>query len=218
MENEYHSIRKQYQRGLLLEDQLDRNPFKQLDLWLSDAMISECPEPTAMVLSTTGHDLKPSSRVVLMKGITPDGITFFTNYESRKGKQLLENPQASLLFFWPGLERQVRIEGNVKQVSKEESDTYFNSRPEASRISAAISPQSREISDRNRLTDLREQFPGHGLLKGNSARKLTRPANWGGYRLTPDYFEFWQGREDRLHDRLIYQKVETGWRVARLAP
>jgi len=210
MEKSFHSIRKQYEKGALLENQVDINPLIQLNLWLSEAMASECQEPTAMVLSTTGTDLKPSSRVVLMKGLDETGILFFTNYESRKGQQLQVNPQSSILFFWAALERQVRIEGTVRKVSAEESDAYFASRPESSRISAIISPQSREIP--NRLW-LEAAVETHKCVYSGS-----RPGNWGGYRLRPEYFEFWQGREDRLHDRIVYQPNEPGWRISRLAP
>lgn len=217
MEKSFHSIRKQYIRGILLEDQAERDPLKQMKAWLEDAFQAECPEPTAMVLSTTGHDLKPSSRVVLMKGLDDKGFTFFTNYDSPKGQHLQENPQASLLFFWPCVERQVRIEGTVSKVSEEESDAYFNSRPEASRISAIISPQSREIPNREWLESVAGTYnyahPGIGQLATGS-----RPQNWGGYRLVPEYFEFWQGREDRLHDRIAYQFEDPSWRISRLAP
>lgn len=208
MENSFHSIRKQYERGKLRESQVDTDPLRQLGLWLSDAILAECPEPTAMILSTAGKDLKPSSRIVLMKGLDEHGITFFTNYESRKGQQLQDNPQASILFFWTELERQVRIEGTVGKVSEEESDAYFASRPEASKISAFISPQSREIPGREWLEEQGSRLQEEG----------GRPAYWGGYRFCPDYFEFWQGREDRLHDRIIYRQIESGWKISRLAP
>lgn len=210
MNKQYHSIRKQYSKGNLLEKQMDKNPLIQLDTWLNDAVKAECPEPTAMVLATVGHNLRPSSRVVLMKGLDDEGITFFTNYDSRKGQQILANPQASLLFFWPEIERQVRIEGMVTKVSEDESDLYFASRPESSRISAIISPQSREIPDRLWLATA---VAAHTNVLINS-----RPANWGGYRLIPDYFEFWQGREDRLHDRIACHYIDPGWRFSRLAP
>lgn len=213
MGNPFHSIRKQYERGKLQESQVDTDPMSQLGLWLSDAILAECPEPTAMMLSTTGKDLKPSSRIVLMKGLDENGITFFTNYESRKGQQLQDNPQASMLFFWPDLERQVRIEGTVDKVSEEESDIYFASRPEASRISATISPQSQEIPGREWLEERQQVAIGSRQSAAGS-----RPVSWGGYRLSPGYFEFWQGRGDRLHDRIIYRQIESGWKISRLAP
>ena len=230
MQNPFHSIRQQYTRGTLSEEQVDRDPVKQLELWIKEAMEAECPEPTAMILSTTGTDLRPSSRVVLMKGLDEHGITFFTNYDSRKGHQLASNPYASLLFFWPDLERQVRIEGTVERVSKMESDNYYDSRPEQSRISAAVSPQSQEISSRRWLEEeikaqgsrLEAQvkaqgsrFKAQGKDEGVS---IERPENWGGYRLILEYFEFWQGGADRLHDRIIYIRTGSEWRIARLAP
>lgn len=210
MKKSFHSHRQQYAKGVLHESHLDSDPAVQLDRWLSDALDSDCPEPLAMILSTADTHSRPSSRVVLMKTLDERGIGFFSNYESRKGRQLLDNPQASLLFFWPELERQVRVEGSVMRVSENESDAYFDSRPEASRISAVLSPQSREIPDRKWLEDQRD-------LIVQSAR-ITRPPNWGGYRLIPDYFEFWQGREDRLHDRIAFRLTESGWEISRLAP
>ncbi len=225
MNNPFHSIRKQYTRGELLESQVDKDPLRQLDFWLADALGADCPEPTAMMLSTVGPDGRPSSRVVLMKGLDAEGIRFFTNYSSRKGRQLSSNPYASLLFFWPELERQVRIEGKVIKVSEEESDVYFDSRPAASRLSAAVSPQSEEITDRGELERLikaegrrqraeignKEEEIGEGV-------HIKRPEGWGGYLLVPDYFEFWQGRADRLHDRIIFKQVAGGWHIGRLAP
>ena len=205
MEKPLHSIRKQYSRYVLHESQVDNDPLKQMQVWLSDAISAECPEPTAMVLSTAGEDNRPSSRVVLMKELDQSGVAFFTNYDSRKGLQLSENPYASVLFFWPEVERQVRIEGVVHKIPAGESDRYFASRPEASRISAIISPQSREI-------------PNREWLEQQHALAMNRPSNWGGYLLAPDYFEFWQGREDRLHDRIIYRKIGSDWKISRLAP
>ena len=214
MSNPFHSIRQQYEKGTLHENRMEYDPLIQLGRWVADAIAAECPEPAAMVLSTTGRALKPSSRVVLMKSLEEGGITFFTNYDSRKGQQLLDNPQASLLFFWPGLERQVRIEGIIDRVPEEESDVYFGSRPEASRISAIISPQSREIPNREWLEERRQV----AVETHNCVNPGSRPKNWGGYRLIPDYFEFWQGREHRLHDRIRYQPDSSGWRISRLAP
>lgn len=218
MGNSFHSIRRQYIKGAFSETQVHQDPLVQLEYWLTDAIRSECPEPTAMVLSTTGQDFRPSSRVVLLKGIGKIGVTFFTNYNSRKGHQLLENPQASLLFFWPGLERQVRLEGAVTKVTAEESDTYFDTRPESSRISAIISPQSQVIPNREWLHDKIDLLRNPTLQSGNSFPSLTRPVNWGGYRMMPEYLEFWQGREDRLHDRIVFRKAGAGWTVFRLAP
>jgi pyridoxamine 5'-phosphate oxidase len=208
-----HSIRKQYLKGALLERQMDKDPVVQLGAWLSDAIHEQCPEPTAMALSTVGQDLRPSSRMVLMKHLDEAGITFFTHYDSRKGLQIGQNPHVSLLFFWPQLERQVRIEGMASKVSETESDEYFSSRPEASRISASISPQSQQISGRDWLEER-----WRVALKTWPTEGVSRPLNWGGYRVFPDYFEFWQGRPERLHDRIAYQSQDTGWRIFRLAP
>ncbi len=219
MQNPFHSIRQQYSRGTLSEEQVNTDPLKQLELWIKEAMEAECPEPTAMILSTTGTDLRPSSRVVLMKGLDEQGITFFTNYDSRKGLQLASNPYASILFFWPDLERQVRIEGVTERVSKMESDIYFDSRPVESRISAAISPQSQEIPSRQWLVErIGELSIGPGFNRGLQELSIKRPENWGGYRVIPEYFEFWQGGEDRLHDRVIFAQVCGNWSIVRLAP
>jgi pyridoxamine 5'-phosphate oxidase len=196
-----------------------------------------------MILSTCGKDLRPSSRVVLMKGLDETGVVFFTHYDSRKGLQLKENPQASLLFFWPQLERQVRLEGSVYKTSEKESDDYFATRPEASRISASVSPQSREIPGREWLVERWREAVGSGQARVGThtcvsagvsethvcvptgvpetqlcVSAISRPKDWGGYRLVPDYLEFWQGREDRLHDRIAFKRMESGWRIFRLAP
>ncbi len=204
---------------MLDERHVNPDPLMQMEEWVSEAIRSDCEEPTAMVLSTVGAGMKPSSRVVLMKGLDQAGIAFFTHYESRKGLQLLENPQASILFFWPQLERQIRIEGVVTKVSEKESDAYFESRPEASRISAGISPQSREIPNREWLEERRQTADGRPQEEsGLRSAVCGRPSNWGGYRLKPDYFEFWQGREDRLHDRIAFRLEKNGWRIFRLAP
>lgn len=213
MGKDWHSLRKQYGKGRLYESLVDPDPIAQLEAWLAEALAARCPEPTAMVLSTTGEGYRPSSRVVLMKGLDSEGITFFSNYDSRKGRELAANPRAALLFFWPLLERQVRMEGVVSRTDAAESDTYFRSRPLESRISALASPQSREIPDRSWLE--RKRNSDEYRL---AARQGVRPPNWGGYRLVPEYFEFWQGREDRSHDRICYEPAGKGWRIFRLAP
>ncbi|HBB91224.1 MAG: pyridoxamine 5'-phosphate oxidase [Bacteroidetes bacterium GWF2_49_14] len=219
MGRELHSIRKQYAKGVLDERHVNPDPFIQMEFWVSEAIHSDCEEPTAMVLSTVGDGMRPSSRVVLMKGLDQEGITFFTNYESRKGLQLRKNPQASLLFFWSELERQIRIEGTVMKVAAEESDAYFESRPEASRISAVISPQSKEITSREWLEERRMTDDGRPTEDGfHRSSVIGRPSQWGGYRLKPDYYEFWQGREDRLHDRIAFRLETHGWSIFRLAP
>jgi pyridoxamine 5'-phosphate oxidase len=211
MESPLHSIRKQYNKGKLLENEVDKDPLKQLEFWIADAINAGVPEPTAMVLSTVGDDLRPSSRVVLLKGLDEGGIRFFTNYESRKGQQMLKNPMVSVLFFWPDLERQIRVEGTVSKLSSEESDVYFNSRPEASRISAVVSPQSRQIPNR-------EWLENRADIARLDKTVLLRPSDWGGYIVIPEYFEFWQGREDRMHDRIVYLPDNATWEISRLSP
>ena len=214
-------LRKSYERAELSEEASHADPLRQFDQWLQEAISSEVPEPNAMTLATVASNLRPSTRVVLIKGYDERGITWFTNYESRKGQELAGNPFAALQFHWVELERVVRIEGLVERVSAEESDDYFRSRPLDSRIGAWASPQSQVIA-------------GRGVLVANAARygaqfllQPPRPPHWGGYRLQPDRWEFWQGRKSRLHDRLRYtvspaQHGEPGreptWVRERLAP
>lgn len=191
-------LRKSYERAELSEDASHANPLLQFEQWLQEAITSEVPEPNAMTVATVAGNLRPSTRVVLIKGYDDRGITWFTNYDSRKGQELAGNPYAALQFHWVELERVVRIEGLVEKVSAEESDAYFHSRPLDSRIGAWASPQSQVIS-------------GRGVLVANAARygaqfllRPPRPPHWGGYRLKPDSWQFWQGRKSRLHDRLRY--------------
>lgn len=213
MDETWRDFRKQYGRRTLDESQVGSDPISLLEEWIAGALTAGCPEPTAMVLSTVAAEGRPSSRVVLMKGLEASGITFFTNYDSRKGFELTTNPQAALLFFWPEEERQVRVEGDVARISQGESDAYFRSRPPESRLSAIVSPQSREIPGCEWLQQQRK------LKKNLTAASLgDRPGNWGGFRLHPNYFEFWQGREDRLHDRIVFQKKDAAWCISRLAP
>ena len=211
MVNSFANIRKDYKKYALDEKHLQENPFQQFSLWMEEVLQSSVEEPTAMVLSTVSYNSKPSSRVVLLKEVSDSGFVFFTNYQSKKGNQLYHNPNASLLFFWKELERQVRIEGKVQQIPAKNSDEYFLSRPLESRISAIISPQSKKIESRDSLEKKCDE-----LLKVN--HNLTRPVHWGGYILIPDYFEFWQGRENRLHDRIVFEKKENAWKKFRLAP
>lgn len=206
-------LRKSYERAELSEDASEAQPLRQFEKWLNEAITGEVPEPNAMTLATVGHDLRPSTRIVLIKGYDERGIVWYTNYESRKGHELAGNPFAALQFHWVELERVVRIEGRVEKVSDEESDAYFNSRPLDSRIGAWASPQSQVIS-------------GRGVLVANAARygaqfmlKPPRPPHWGGFRLVPERWEFWQGRKSRLHDRLRYRLEDNGgWVRERLAP
>jgi pyridoxamine 5'-phosphate oxidase len=208
-----NEIRKEYTYSQLEIDNLDINPIVQFRYWLNDALKANVSEPTAMVLSTVGTEGMPSSRVVLLKNLDHDGFTFFSNYESRKGIQIAQNPNASLLFFWPQIERQVRIEGRVAKTPRHISDEYFQSRPEGSKIGAWASPQSRIVPSREYLDNLQKDYIH--LFK---SKMLERPENWGGYKLFPQTIEFWQGRENRLHDRFEYKMNGSIWEIHRLAP
>jgi len=206
-------IRKDYFHGAINGEDFPVEPVNWFREWLSDAMESGEPEPTAMVLSTVSAEWRPSARVVLLKSFDDKGFVFFTNYLSRKGIQLSSNRYAALTFYWPLTERQVRIEGITVKTDTDESDTYFYSRPLESRINAVISPQSTPISSREQLEREREK-----LMFSYDAEQLTRPDHWGGYRLRPDRMEFWQGRPGRLHDRIQYLLEGNVWSVNRLAP
>jgi len=208
-----HDLRKEYTLARLEPDHLDPNPITQFRYWLNDAMKEGIPDPTAMILATADKQGRPSSRVVLLKEVDAEGFTFFTNYESKKGLQLQENPFASLLFFWPSMERQVRIEGSVSRTSRKKSDDYFLSRPEGSKIGAWASPQSRRIPNREYLEHLENDY--RTLFRSKPAE---RPEHWGGFTLSPVSLEFWQGRENRLHDRFEYSLNGNMWEIYRLAP
>jgi pyridoxamine 5'-phosphate oxidase len=206
-------LRKSYEKAELSESASHADPLKQFDQWLNEAISGEVPEPNAMTLATVGADLRPTTRVVLIKGYDERGIVWYTNYQSQKGRQLAGNPYAALQFHWVELERVVRIEGLVEKVSDEESDDYFHSRPLDSRIGAWASPQSEVIDSRTVLVTNAAKYGAQFLLRP------PRPPHWGGYRLKPDTWQFWQGRKSRLHDRLRYTLQGGGdWLRERLAP
>ena len=209
-----HNLRKDYKQDTLSESEVDKNPIAQFEKWMHETISSKIvPEPNAMTLVTSTLDGKPSARVVLLKSFNKEGFVFYTNYESRKAKELNENPNACIVFDWHIMERQVRIEGILKKTSKEESDRYFNSRPKDSQLGAWISPQSSFIDGRQELDDRKVQIESQFEEK-----PITRPLHWGGYVLKPHTIEFWQGRQSRLHDRLIYIKTDEEWILRRLAP
>lgn len=205
-------MRKSYGRSALLERSAHTNPFDQFGQWLDEAVAAQVPEPNAMTLATVGADGRPSTRVVLIKEFDRRGIVWYTNYDSRKGRELAAHPVAALQFHWVALERVVRIEGHVEKVSAAESDAYYAIRPLGSRIGAWASPQSRVIANRKVLEDAvakaRAKYP----------KNPPRPPHWGGFRLKPDCWEFWQGRKSRLHDRLRYRLADGDWVRERLAP
>ena len=205
-------LRKSYERAELSEAASHADPLQQFDQWLQEAIKSEVPEPNAMTLATVGSDLRPSSRIVLVKGYDAAGLVFYTNYDSRKGQELAGNPFAALQFHWVELERVVRIEGRVEKTSSEQSDAYFASRPLDSRIGAWASPQSQVILGRSVLVANAAKYGAQFMLQP------PRPPHWGGYRLIPDAWQFWQGRKSRLHDRLRYRQQGGQWLRERLAP
>jgi pyridoxamine 5'-phosphate oxidase len=206
-------IRKEYRRGSLLEADAAQDPLTMFGEWLQVAVASGLREPNAMTLATSTPDGKPAARVVLLKSYDTDGFVFFTNYESRKGRELAANPQAALVFWWGELERQVRIEGHVAKVGDAESDAYYHSRPLGARLGAWVSAQSSVIAGRTqleeRLAEITAQY---------AEQQPPRPPFWGGYRLRPEAIEFWQGGVHRLHDRLLYRRTPDGWQLARLSP
>ncbi len=205
-------IRKDYTLKSLSEADVANNPFDQFTIWWNEAIVSNIDEVNAMTLATVSKDLKPTARIVLLKDYNNAGFTFFTNYNSQKGEDLLQNPNATICFFWKELQRQIRIEGIVEKVSNEISDQYFNSRPAGSKLGAWASPQSKVIESRDILVENEAKF------KEQFGNQIQRPSHWGGYRLIPNYFEFWQGRSNRLHDRICYKLENDSWKIERLAP
>jgi pyridoxamine 5'-phosphate oxidase len=207
------SLRTEYKRASLDESDVAPDPFTQFGVWFRQAQETKVPEPNAMTLCTVNAQGRPSARIVLLKELDARGFVFYTNHDSRKGRELAARPQAALLFFWVELERQVRIEGDVEVVDAAVADAYFRTRPRASRIGAWASPQSETLPDRAaleaRFDEADRRFPGEDV---------PRPPRWGGYRVVPFVFEFWQGRASRLHDRIAYSPADSGWRTRRLAP
>lgn len=207
-------LRREYTKTKLSKKSVNQDPIEQFNLWLKEALQANCMEPTAMTISTVSEDNTPSSRIVLLKGVENSQFVFYTNYNSRKGNQLEKNSGISALFFWPELERQVNIEGTIQKTSTEQSDSYFKSRPWKSRIGAIISPQSQPIESRNII---KQAFVLEAAKHiGNT---IPRPDHWGGIMINPNRIEFWQGRPNRLHDRVLFTKVDDStWDISRLAP
>lgn len=212
MKEKLQDERIDYNIGALNLEEVDSDPLKQFSDWYAEYEKASPKDPNAFVLSTVDSDAQPHARVLLLKGVDQGGFEFYTNYNSDKGQDLANNPKASMCFFWPALERQIRIEGEVQKLSEAESTDYFKSRPHGSQVGAWVSPQSQEIESRefleNRAQEYMDKYPN----------EVPKPEHWGGYRLMPQKIEFWQGRSSRLHDRILYQLEDGAWKIGRLAP
>lgn len=212
MKKEFKKLRREYAEVELNKSDLNLNPFKQFENWFEHAIKMELTDANAMTLATVSLENKPSARILLLKDYSENGFCFFTNYKSRKGANIDSNPYGAMVFFWPELERQIRIEGRIEKLDSKSSDEYFFERPIGSRTAASASPQSQEIENRESLNQMVEQF------KKENGEEFIRPNFWGGYCLIPDLFEFWQGRKNRLNDRIEYNLKNGKWTIRRIAP
>jgi pyridoxamine 5'-phosphate oxidase len=213
-QKDIENLRQDYNAASLTETDVDANPMRQFDKWFNEAINFKVHEPNAMTLATATHDGRPSARIVLLKGFNDEGFKFYTNYLSRKGKEISKNPLGALVFHWGDMERQIRIEGTIDKLDRDYSEKYFHSRPKLSQIGAVVSPQSQEITGREELEQRMAQLE---LEYADSP--VPKPSFWGGYVLRPRLIEFWQGRSSRLHDRIVYKKTDNkNWKIVRLAP